>query len=133
MPTKEITEGNNIFNLLNLDFSDGIPTLKKFKNQFSGLGGHEEEEKRKEIGFNDNFVWRVVDQNEEVKLEPGTIFRMGKLRFRVREIFDGEQNKKIEIEPKMKTEEEVIKKINNIFLRNLFLKINIVGMIQIVA
>lgn len=82
------------YNLIQVKFGKGGPQVLKLGHQFNNMDDYKEEDLIKEPDFHEHFVWRVLGQTE-LHLIPGEVFRLGRLRFRVREHCDGNKTSHI--------------------------------------
>lgn len=80
---------------------------------------------RQKVDFHERFIWRVIEntapETKQINVEvprgemlvPGKVFRMGRLRFRVREVNDGSKSTTIDVRPNRGVD-DVISKFQSI-------------------
>lgn len=79
----------DLINLLKCDFQGGTMKATHTKKQYISLEGFDEQKIKARKDYHERFVWRYIEsERSEEYLDCGDIFRMGRMRFRVREIRD---------------------------------------------
>lgn len=88
VPSKTQVRRADSFNLISVGFKNKKPIIDWLPSQFDNMDEFDEEAIRNSPDFHERFIWEVCE-GAEIDLTPGVVFRMGRLRFRVREHFDG--------------------------------------------
>ena len=95
-PVEKIVSREDTFNLMQLKVDSSGSIISRLPFQFDNMDNFDEEEIRKTDNFHERFIWKVSG-NTALKMVPGEVFRLGRLRFRVREFSDGKKTQNIEV------------------------------------
>lgn len=78
-----------VINLLNLNFQDKSVTMSHTKKQYLNLECFDETRVKNRSDFHERFIWQAIrSESGGALLQMGDIYRLGRMRFRVREIHD---------------------------------------------
>ena len=94
LPLKQPASRSDAFNLLQLEVAAEKASISRLPFQFADMDAFDEEKARELENFHERFIWRVCSTGS-LKLQPGVVFRLGRLRFRVRESSDGVKEESI--------------------------------------
>lgn len=95
--TENIVNKKDFYNLIKLNFRDESIFLEKLDRQIGNLMGYDEKKLRQSPDFYERFVWmNIKNYQKGYPLEEGDVFRFGRLRFRVREVFLGKNKQAVE-------------------------------------
>lgn len=86
----------DLTNILRCTFKQQVMVASHTTKQLVTLDGFDESKLKNRRDFYERFIWRsIFNENGGEVLDVGDIFRMGRLRFRVREIHDEKGNRTI--------------------------------------
>jgi hypothetical protein len=87
---------SELFNLLRCKFQGTTMVSSHTKKQYNCLDGFEEAKIRNRRDYHERFIWKTIhNESGGESLRINDIFRMGRMRFRVREVHDDSGNKTI--------------------------------------
>lgn len=85
-----------LYNILKFQFNQGILTGLHTQKQYKSLEGFDEMKVKGRKDFHERFIWKSIAMESGGELlDINDIFRMGRLRFRVREIWDNRGHRSI--------------------------------------
>lgn len=95
--TEKMVNKKDFYNQIKLNFRDDTIFLERVETQLGNLMSYDEKKLRLGPDFYERFVWmNIKNYQKGYPLEEGDVFRIGRLRFRVREVFLGKVKQKVE-------------------------------------